>query len=39
MHISLLILSLKAYDAVKVKPLGELGNLINVSLQILNKLS
>lgn len=32
-------LSLKAYDAVKVKPLYPMGKLINVSSQILSELS
>lgn len=34
-----MILSLKAYDSVKVKPLDKVGILINVSSQILSKLS
>lgn len=34
-----MILSLKAYDAVKVKPLYPMGKLINVSSQILSELS
>lgn len=38
MHISFMILSLKAYDVVKVKHLDMVGNLVNVSSQILSEL-